>query len=127
MKFGRTVISSIAVTGISGAAVLGLSGTAQASVLDRQQKSCGSALVTAKLERDSAEHEVDVEVYSERGGERWRIVIKNADGEVLRTVNRKTNREGEFDVWRSIPGTINDVTVDVRGPNGQDCTLQLRA
>lgn len=100
---------------------------AQASVLDREQKRCGSALVTATLERDSREHEVDVEVYSQRAGERWRIVIKDADGEVLRTVNRKTNREGEFDVWRSIPGSINDVSVDVRGPNGQLCTLQLQA
>ena len=127
MKFARKAVSVVAVTGIAGAGLVGIAGSAQASVLDRQQKDCGGALVTAKLERDSREHEVDVEVYSQRGGERWRIVIKDADGDVLRTVNRKTNREGEFDVWRSIPGTINDVSVDVRGPNGQNCTLQLQA
>lgn len=102
-------------------------GSAQASVVDREQMRCGSALVTAKLERDSREHEVDIEVFSDRGGERWRMVIKDADRYVLRTINRKTNREGEFDVWRSIPGTIKDVVVDVRGPNGQRCTLQLQA
>lgn len=127
MKNGRRIISVVAATGIAGAGLVGMATAAQASVLDREQKRCGSALVTATLERDSREHEVDVEVYSQRAGERWRIVIKDADGEVLRTVNRKTNREGEFDVWRSIPGSINDVSVDVRGPNGQLCTLQLQA
>lgn len=127
MKSGRKITSVIAATGIAGAGLVGIATAAQASVLDREQKMCGSAMVTAKLERDSREHEVDVEVYSQRGGERWRIVIKDADGDVLRTVSRKTNREGEFDVWRSIPGTINDVSVDVRGPSGQRCTLELQA
>ena len=127
MRSTRTLIAAATAASLGGFGLVGLATAAQASVLDREQKSCGSALVTAKLERDSREHEVDVEVYSQRGGERWRIVIKDADGDVLRTVNRKTNREGEFDVWRSIPGTINDVSVDVRGPNGQGCTLQLQA
>jgi hypothetical protein len=127
MKFGRKLTALVATTGLAGAGLVGVATAVQASVLDREQKRCGSALVTAKLERDSREHEVDIEVYSDRGGERWRMVIKDADGDVLRTINRKTNREGEFDVWRSIPGTINDVSVDVRGPNGQRCTLQLQA
>ena len=70
---------------------------------------------------------MDVEVYSNRAGERWRIVIKDVDGDVLRTMTRKTNRDGEFDVWRSIPGTINEVSVDVRGPSGQRCSIQLQA
>jgi hypothetical protein len=41
-------------------------------------------------------------------------------------VTRTTNRDGEFDFWRSIPGAINDVTVDVRGPSGQRCSVQLQ-
>lgn len=127
MKFGRKLTAAVTAAGLGGAGLVGVATAAQASVLDREQKRCGSALVTAKLERDSREHEVDIEIYSDRGGERWRMVIKDADGDVLRTINRKTNREGEFDVWRSIPGTINDVSVDVRGPNGQRCTLQLQA
>jgi len=127
MEFGRKLTAVVAATGLGGAGLVGVATAAQASVLDREQKRCGSALVTAKLERDSREHEVDIEVYSDRGGERWRMIIKDADGDVLRTVNRMTNREGEFDVWRSIPGTIKDVVVDVRGPNGQRCTLQLQA
>lgn len=127
MKFGRKVISVLAVTGIAGAGLVGIAGSAQASVLDRQQKNCGSALVTADLERDSDEYEVDVEIYSKSRGERWSLVIKDSKGEVLHRVSRKTNREGEFDVWRSIPGTINDVSVDVRGPNGQACSLKLQA
>lgn len=127
MKFGRKLVAVSTAVGLGGVGLVGVAGVAQASVLDREQMRCGSATVTAKLERDSREHEVDVEVYSQRGGERWRILIKDADGDVLRTINRKTNREGEFWAWRSIPGTIKDVTVDVRGPNGQACTLQLSA
>ncbi len=127
MKIGRTVVSVATAVSLGGFGLVGTATAAHASTLDREQKVCGNAMVTAKLERDSREHEVDVEVYSERGGERWRIVIKDANGEVLRTVTRKTNREGEFDVWRSIPGTINAVSVDVSGPSGQTCTLQLRA
>ena len=127
MNLGRKLTAVVAAAGLGGAGLVGVATAAQASVLDREQKRCGNALVTAKLERDSREHEVVIEVYSDRGGETWRMVIKDADGDVLRTMNRKTNREGEFDVWRSIPGTINDVSVDVRGPNGQRCTLQLQA
>lgn len=127
MKNGRKLIAVATAASIGGFGLVGTATTAQASTLDREQKMCGSAMVTAKLERDSREHEVDVEVYSQSGGERWRIVIKDGDGQVLRTVTRKTNREGEFDVWRSIPGTINNVSVDVRGPSGQACTLQLQA
>lgn len=127
MMFARKLTAVVAVAGVAGAGLVGVATTAQASVLDTEQKRCGNATVTAKLERDSREHEVDIEVYSQRGGESWRMVIKDANGDVLRTVNRKTNREGEFDVWRSIPGTIDNVSVDVRGPNGQRCTLQLQA
>lgn len=127
MKFRHKITSVVAATGIAGAGLIGTATAAQASVLDRETKMCGSAMVTAKLERDSREHEVDVEVYSQRRGERWRIVISDADGNVLRTVKRKTNREGEFDVWRSIPGSIKDVSVDVRGPSGQRCTIELNA
>ena len=127
MKNGRTLVAVATAASLGGFGLIGTSTAVHASTLDREQKVCGNAMVTAKLERDSREHEVDVEVYSERGGERWRIVIKDGNGEVLRTVTRKTNREGEFDVWRSIPGTINDVSVDVSGPSGQTCTLQLQA
>lgn len=127
MKLRRKITSLAAATSIAGAGLVGTATAAQASVLDRERKMCGGAIVTAKLERDSRAYEVDIEVYSDRRGERWTMVIKDADGDVLRTVKRKTNREGEFDVWRSIPGSVNDVTVDVRGPNGQRCTLQLKA
>lgn len=127
MSVGRKLTAVVAVAGLGGAGLVGLATSAQASVLDREQKICGNAMVTVKLERDSREHEVDIEVYSERRGERWTMAIKDGNGDVLRTVNKRTNGEGEFDVWRSIPGTINDVSVDVRGPNGQRCSLQLQA
>ena len=127
MKNGRTLVAVATAASLGGFGLIGTATATHASTLDREQKMCGNAMVTAKLERDSREHEVDVEVYSQSGGERWRIVMKDANGEVLRTVTRKTNREGEFDVWRSIPGTINNVSVDVRGPSGQTCTLQLQA
>lgn len=127
MKVGRSVTAALAAVSLGGAGLVGVATTAQATVLDREQKRCGSALVTAKMERDSREHEIDIEVYSDRRGERWRMVIKDADGDVLRTIKRKTNREGEFDVWRSIPGSVDEVSVAVRGPGGQRCTLELSA
>ena len=127
MNVGRKLTAVVAAAGLGGAGLVGLATSAQASVLDREQKVCGNAMVTVKLERDSREHEVDIEVYSERRGERWTMVIKDGNGDVLRTVNKRTNSEGEFDVWRSIPGTINNVSVDVRGPNGQRCSLQLQS
>lgn len=127
MKVGRTLVAITAAASLMGATLVGVASTAQAEVLDREQKRCGNALVTAKLERDSREHEVDIEVYSDRRGERWRMLIKDADGDVLRKATRKTNREGEFDVWRSIPGTIDQVSVSVRGPKGQRCMLRLTA
>ena len=127
MMFGRKLTAAVAAVGIGGAGLVGAATAAQASVLDTQQKRCGNAMVTAKLERDSREHEVDIEVYSQRAGERWRMVIKDAGGDVLRTMNKRTNGEGEFSVWRSISGSVTDVAIDVRGPNGQRCTLQLQA
>ena len=127
MKFGRKTTAIMTAASLAGAGLVGVAAAAHASVLDREQKRCGSALVTAKLERDSREHEVDVEVYSQRGGERWRIVIKDADGDVLNSVNRKTNREGEFWMWRSIPGSVDVVNLEIRGPGAQKCTIQLQA
>ena len=126
MITARGCAAFITSASLAAVGVVGFASAAQASVLDREQKRCGSALVTAKLESDSQEKEVDVEVYSDRAGERWRVVIKDVDGGVLRTVTRTTNRDGEFDFWRSIPGAINDVTVDVRGPSGQRCSVQLQ-
>jgi len=127
MKIGRTITAVVTAGSLGGVGLVAGASAAQASVLDREQQRCGAALVTAKLERDSREHEVDIEVYSERRGERWTMVIKDSNGDVLRTINKRTNGEGEFDVWRSIPGSINDVSIDVRGPHGQNCTLQLQA
>jgi len=127
MRIGWKVTALVAALGLGGAGLVGIGTAASATELDREQKRCGSALVTAKMERDSREHEVDVEIYSDRRGERWRIVIEDADGDVLHRIKRKTNREGEFDVWRSISGSIDEVSVKVRGPNGQRCTLGLQA
>lgn len=127
MKVGRSLAAIATSASLIGATLVGVASTAHAKVLDREQERCGSALVTAKLERDSRDHEVDIEVYSDRRGERWRMVIKDADGDVLRKVTRRTNREGEFDVWRSVPGAIDQVSIAVRGPNGQRCVLRLTA
>ena len=127
MLIGRKATAMLAAASLGGTGLVGMGTAAYATELDREQKRCGSALVTAKLERDSREHEIDVEIYSDRRSERWRIVIADADGGVLHRLTRKTNREGEFDVWRSISGSIDGVSVKVRGPNGQRCTLQLQA
>jgi len=127
MLMRRKITAAVAAVGLGSAGLVGAGTAAQATVLDREQQRCGNALVTAKLERDSREHEIDVEVYSDRRGERWRIIVQDADGEVLHRINRKTNREGEFDTWRSIPRSEERVKLRIQGPDKQRCVLTLRA
>ena len=100
---------------------------ASARVLDRVQEMCGQATVTAKLEDDGRDREVDVEVYSSARGEKWRLVVRDANGNVLHRINRTTNRDAEFDVWRYVPLNANQIDVKVSGPSGQACTVRLSA
>lgn len=100
---------------------------ASATDLDRVQKICGQATVTAKLEQDGRDREVDVEVYSQARGEKWRLVVRDSNGNVLHRINRTTNRDAEFDVWRYVPLNANQIDVRVSGPSGQACSIRLKA
>ena len=120
-------------TGLVSAAVCTLLVTtigaapASARELDRVQKMCGQATVTAKLEQDRRDREVDVEVYSQTQGEKWRLVVRDSSGKTLHQINRTTNRDAEFSVWRYVPLSANNIDVRVSGPSGQACTIKLAA
>lgn len=101
------------------------SGVASAAVLAVESARCGSALVTAKLERDGRQREFDVEVYA-GPRERWTVTVREPGGAVLQRISRTTNREGEFDAWRYLPTKPDAVDVSVQGPGGR-CTIDLRA
>lgn len=109
------------------AAGLGLLGSApaQATVLAVDSVRCGSALVTAKLEADGRQYEVDVEVYS-GPRERWTITTRTPSGAVLNRIVRTTNREGEFDAWRYLRSRPSVIDVLAQGPAGR-CTIRLEA
>lgn len=101
------------------------SAPASAAVLARDSTRCGEALVTAKLEQDGREREIDVEVYA-GPRERWTITVREPAGTVLQRIVRTTNREGEFDTWRSLPTRPDAVDV-IAQSRGTTCSLQLRA
>ena len=100
---------------------------ASARELDRVQKMCGEATVTAKLEQDGRDREVDVEVYSSSRGEKWRLVVRAANGDTLHRINSTTNRDDEFSVWRYVPANAQQINVRVSGPSGQACSIALTA
>lgn len=98
---------------------------ASAAVLAIESARCGSAVVTAKLERDGRQREFDVEVYA-GPRERWTVTVREPGGAVLQRISRTTNREGEFDAWRYLPTRPDAVDVVAQGPGGR-CTIELRA
>lgn len=116
-----TVLTAGLATGLG----LLASAPVQAAVLDVESVRCGTALVTAKLEADGRQREADVEVYS-GPRERWTVTLASSSGEVLTRIVRTTNREGEFDAWRSLPSRPDVVNVVAEGPGGR-CTIRLQA
>lgn len=114
-----------AVSGAAALLMVTVAPAASARVLDTVQQQCGSALVTAKVEQDGRDREFDIEVYSSARGEKWRIAVRDGAGNVLHRINRTTNRDGEFSVWRYVPATVDQFAVRVNGPAGQSCSLGL--
>jgi hypothetical protein len=96
-------------------------------MIDRVGKMCGEAVVTAKFQQEETQREVDVEVYSSARGEKWRLVVRAADGPVLHRVTRTTGRDGAFDVWRYVASSINKIDIKVSGPSSQGCSIRLEA
>ena len=99
---------------------------ASAAVIDIQTRECGVGVVTAKLERDGGQREIDVEVYASPR-QRWSFIVRDTQGSELVRMARTTNREGEFDTWRYLPTRPDAVSVAVRGPSGSRCTIELRS
>lgn len=115
----------IAATALSLAVVpLTMAAPAAAATVDREQRMCGPAFVSAELERDGRQREIDVEVES-GAGERWTFVVRDAAGSVLTRLSGTTGRDGEWDTWRYLPTRPDAVRVTARGPEGQSCTMRL--
>ena len=100
---------------------------ASAEMIDRAGKMCEQAVVTAKFQQEGPKREVDVEVYSTSRGEKWLVKIQTANGKVLHRINRTTDRNAAFDVWRYVPPTTKKVDVSLSGPSGQNCSINLEA
>jgi hypothetical protein len=107
-----------------GAASLPAAAPASAATVDRAQRMCGPALVSAELERDGRQREIDVEVES-GPGERWTFVVRDTAGQVLARLSGTTNRDGDWDTWRYLPTRPDTVRVTARGPEGQACPMRL--
>lgn len=100
---------------------------ASAQMLDRVGKMCGNAVVTAKFQQEGPKREVDVEVYYTSRGEKWRLEIRGANGELLHRISRTTDRDFAFDVWRYVPAKTKKIDVKLFGPASEDCFIQLTA
>jgi hypothetical protein len=74
---------------------------AAARMIDRVGQVCGEALVTAKMQQE--------------------------DGKVLHRMNRTTDRNFAFDVWRYVPRSANQIDIRLSGPSGQECSIKLAA
>jgi len=96
-------------------------------LLDRAFAECtAGAMISAELERDGRQLEVDVELYG-APRENWSFTVAHRGGGTL-TVTRTLNREGETDFWRYLPdrpGT-DTVTVTARSTAGQRCSVRVR-
>jgi hypothetical protein len=82
-------------------------------------------LLTLQLTREGRQREADIEV-SSGPRERWTVTISQ-NGRVTHTVTKTTNRDGEFDFWRYLPGRSGTVDVRASSSTGETCSARLRA
>jgi hypothetical protein len=114
------------VTSASLAGVLGLSLAAPASARQGVVAECSrGGLLMVELEREGRQWEADIEIYA-GPRERWTVKISQ-NGRVAHTVTRTTNREGEFDFWRYLPGRSGTIDVRATSSTGETCSAKLRA
>lgn len=119
----RPAIIAASLAGLTAASV-SIAPPASAATVDREQRMCGAALVSAELERDGRQREVDVEVES-APGERWTFVVRDRGGAVLARLAGTTNRDGDWDTWRYLPTRPDAVRITATGPAGTACSLRL--
>lgn len=111
-------------SGLVGALGLGLAAPASARQGVVAECSRGG-LLTVELEREGRQWEADIEIYA-GPRERWTVKIVQ-NGRAVHTVTRTTNREGEFDFWRYLPGRTGTVEVRATSSTGETCNARLRA
>ena len=121
MKKTAVVVAS---AGLVGA--LGLSLAAPATARQMTTSDCSrGGLLTLELTREGRQLEADIEVYA-GPRERWTVTVSQ-NGRVAHTVQKTTNREGEFDFWRYLPGRSGTVDVRATSSTGETCIARLRA
>ncbi len=120
----KKATAAVAAVGLVGALGLSLAAPASAAKGVRVECSQGSALAL-QLTREGRQLEADVEIYA-GPRERWTITVSQ-NGRVAHTVNKTTNREGELDFWRYLPGRSGTVDVRATSPSGETCSARLRA
>lgn len=121
VKKATAVVTAV---GLAGALGLSLAAPASAAKGVRAECSRGSVL-TLELTREGRQLEADIEIYA-GPRERWTVTISQ-NGRVAHTVQKTTNREGEFDFWRYLPGRSGTVDVRATSPSGETCSARLRA
>lgn len=114
------------VTSAGLAGILGLSLAAPASARQITTSECSrGSLLTLELTREGRQLESDIEIYA-GPRERWTVKISQ-NGRVAHTVTKTTNRDGEFDFWRYLPGRSGAVDVRATSATGETCSARLRA
>lgn len=126
MKMTTLRKTATLVTSAGLAGILGLSLAAPASARQGVTTECsGGGLLTFQLQREGRQWEADVEI-SSGPRERWTVKISQ-NGRVAHTVVKTTNRDGEFDFWRYLPGRSGAVDVRATSSTGETCSARLRA
>jgi hypothetical protein len=127
MMRNSNLMKTVAVVTSAGlVSILGLSLAAPASARQGVVVECsrGSQL-TLELTREGRQLEADIEIYA-GPRERWTVKVSR-DGRVVHTVAKTTNREGEFDFWRYLPGRSGTVEARATSSTGETCRARLRA
>ena len=87
----------------------------------------GNARYDFDVDRDDGRFEVDLEVESNRPGQKWRLKLFHDGERVLSTV-RRTDREGEVEYDRDLRNTAGKDAFRARAVNlgnGEVCTARI--
>lgn len=114
----------VTVAGLASALSLSLAAPASARQITTSDCSRGGML-TLELTREGRQWEADIEIYA-GPRERWTVKVSQ-NGRLAHTVTKTTNRDGEFDFWRYLPGRSGTVDVRATSSTGETCSAQLRA
>ena len=126
VRTNSLLTASAAVASICLALVL----AAPATALARGEKdarvsgTCGKGAASQlRLKADDGEIEVELEVKSNRSGERWRVTLVHERRVVWRGQARTRSGSRSFRIRRSIPDFdgVDEVSARASGPGGKTC------